>query len=162
MPTALWAVRSALATIVTAAVAPLGTAEEPVTVLDGPRTRGATPKKFVLVGAAGDPAFDIPPDEGGTATQTFSTEGPGDWRDEIGAVSITVVGWTGDTEFAALRTEIEEVCDAIEAAVGANRTLTSSARFGEVTGVRFSEAPFSKGIGVQAVLTISYQATLTT
>lgn len=161
MPSLLWSVREALYELLAETL--VGTQ-----VYDGPRTAGDVPKKFVVVGADSDDPFSAPgelePDDTltATATQEWSTMGPGAWRTEKGSVLCTAVAWSGDSKFGPLRAQVEELVDAIEAALLADRQLGGAIGTGvELAEVRVWERRTKKGAAVGAVLAVAYESELT-
>src|SRR4051812_22092393 len=96
-----------------------------VKVFIAPRTRsGAAPRQFVLVGAdgGGTGLNDGLTDDGLVAEQSLSAMGNG-WVDESGSVRCAAWAWTGDGDFASLRTQVQSMYDLCAATVRADRAL---------------------------------------
>lgn len=160
MATLLWAAQAALVAMFTAPAAAAG-----ATLYDGPRSRGTTPKLFVVVGADSDDPFvqadDVEDTLAAVARQQWSSEGPGTWRDESGSVLCTVVAWDGGTALAPLRAQVESLTDALEAALIVNRQAAGAIGAGlELAELRVWERRSTQGSAVGAVLDISYQSLL--
>lgn len=153
MPSVLRDVRAALATM-------YGAANQGVQVFEGPRNRSATPKRYLLVGVNG-----IDELEAGMRSQQVPSTLSGDgWREEAGEVDCTAVAWTGDEDMTTIRSQVEAIVDACEAAVNADRTLGGVLRLtglAEVTRIDVREQRTDKGPFVEAVFTTSYNTVLT-
>lgn len=158
MSTKLWAVRTGLVTVFTAAM------PTDVQVFDGPMTYTTPPKRFLLVGTDGGEDGGGATDDGSTIRQELSDLGPGIWRSEAGEIVCAAWAWSGDTKFVPLRTAIAEITDACETAL-ADRTLAGilpHPSFGvEFGAVRFREEQTPNGAVARAVFTVSYSALLT-
>lgn len=156
--TELWAVRTGLVTVFTAAM-PSG-----VQVFDGPMTHTTPPKRFLLVGTDGGDDGSGANDDGSSIRQELSDLGPGTWRAEDGEVVCSAWAWSGDTKFEPLRTAVAAITDACETVV-ADRTLGGilpPPAFGAEFGtVRFREEQTPSGAVVRAVFTVTYGALLT-
>lgn len=137
-----------------------GTALPGVQVFEGPRNRGSTPKKYLLIGVNGLDEL-----EAGMRSNQVSSSLSGDgWRDEAGEVDSTAVVWTGGEDMTQIRLEAEAMVDACEAALSADRTLGGLLRLtglAEITGLDIREQRTTKGPSVEAVFTTSYNTVLT-
>jgi hypothetical protein len=159
MNTKVWEVRAALLTVFTAAM-PAG-----IEVSDGPMTRIPPPKLSLLIGTdGGDDGFGSL-DDGALARQRRSSLGPGTWRDEEGAVVCSAWAWSGARKFDLLRSQVKDLVDRCEAAVGADRSLggvvVTQPAGAEVTEIAFREDQFTKGAYVRASFTVAYTALIT-
>lgn len=153
MPSALRDVRSALFDLFTEAL-------DPVPVFNGPRTRSAAPKEYLLVGVNGIEELEAGM-RSGQAPSTLS----GDWRDEAGEIDCTAVAWSGDTSMDPIRAAAESIVDTCEAAIVADRhlggLLTPAHHLASITGLDIRELRTAKAATVEAVFTVVYSTTLT-
>lgn len=155
MGSALWVVRPALFTLFSAAQ------PASVAVYDGPRPRGDTPKKFLLVGV------NSGLDEGSEAMRAIQSPSAmdGGWRDEVGEIDCCAVTWTGDDDMTAIRDAARDIVATCETAVNADPTLggvlTLNNNQAELVRLDIREARTDKGPFVEATFTVAYATVLT-
>lgn len=159
MPTLVWDVRSALVDLFTETL--------DVKVFDGPQSRAAVPKSYVLVGTdGGDTGQGEDGGDFATTSQELSPMGPGTWRDETGEIVCSLWVWGGSTTFAPLRASATAVLDSIELALRSDRTLgdllAPGGGYAELGSVRIREDQTENGARLRAVFTVSFRALLTT
>ena len=153
MPFRFWDVRTALPGVFETAVAGL----DDVAVYDGPRAKGATKQRYIVVGAIVSPEGE-PAGDGGAASHEWSTMGPGE-RQEVGTIPCTVIAWHGSTRFGELREAVAAIVDACETALVADPTLggvLDDLHEADLTGVTVAETQTTKGAAVTAVFTVTY------
>lgn len=158
MATRLWDVQARLASIFT-------TAAPTAKVFSGPRSRsGSAPRTFVLVGSDGGETGLESTVDGLSATQQFSSLGPGTWRHETGEVICSAWAWSGNTTIDSARAALQALLTACEGAVDADPTLgdlLADPDVAEFTGHGITESQTSRGPFARVVFTIRYGALIT-
>lgn len=159
MATRLFAVRDALVTQFTAALAAKSTE-----IFAGPRSRSSSPKKFLLIGADGGETGAEQNEDGMTAEQEPSNLGPGTWRDETGTIVCAAWAWSGNSTVTSSETAARDVLDTCAASLLADDSLggllvpPGLARLSSVSVLEGQKnGPF-----VRIVFGVSYGALVTT
>lgn len=156
MPTALWAVREGLRSVIGAVV--------DVPVIDGPVAQTTPPGTYVLIGTDGGDLGTGETNASGTrARQQFANLG-GSQRHEEGEVIVSVWSWSGSTDMAVVRAVVTAIVDDITDAVLADKYLDGAlTRPGwcEITAIEGRESQTQSGALFRAVITAAYTSRLT-